>query len=211
MKVVAFNGSPKENGNTAFALKTVLKELENEGIETKIIHVGNKLIRGCIGCGQCRQNQNEKCIFTDDIVNESVQEMKNADAIIISSPVYYASIAGTMKSFLDRTFYVAGANNNLLRLKIGASVVAVRRSGGVTTFNQLNNYLNIAELVIPSSNYWNVIHGTVPGDAEKDEEGVQIMRTLGKNLAWVLKQNESEKDKIPKPLREEKIRTNFVR
>lgn len=207
MRVVAINGSPKEKGNTNFALETVLKELEKEGIETKVIHVGNKIIRGCMGCGYCKQNQNERCVYGDDIVNEALQELKQADGILLGSPVYYASIAGTMKSFLDRTFYVASSNNSMLRHKVGGAVVAVRRSGGVQTFNELNNYLNNGEFLIPAGNYWNVIHGAVPGDAEKDEEGVQTLRIFGKNMAWMIK----SKSNIGKPEKEEKIRTNFIR
>lgn len=209
MKVVAFNGSPKKEGNTYHALKMVAEELEKENIEVEIIHVGNKTIRGCLACNACVKNNNEKCIIDNDEVNEWIQKMKMADGILLGSPVHYSAIGGTMKSFLDRAFYVANAG--LLRHKVGAAVVAVRRSGGVTTFNQLNNYINYAEMLMPSTNYWNVIHGMRPGEALEDEEGRQIMRVLGKNMAWLMKIVENGKQTIKEPERENKILTNFIR
>lgn len=209
MKVVAFNGSPKKEGNTYHALKIVAEELEKEGIDVEIVHVGNKAIRGCLACNVCARNKNEKCIIENDEVNEWIQKMKEADGILLGSPVYYSGIAGTMKSFLDRAFYVA--NTGMLRHKIGAAVVAVRRSGGVSTFNQLNNYINYAEMLMPSTNYWNVVHGTAPGEVIEDEEGTQIMQVLGKNMAWLMKLVENGKDIVKEPEREDKIFTNFVR
>jgi multimeric flavodoxin WrbA len=210
MKVLAFNGSPHKEGNTYHAIKIAADELEKAGIETEIIHVGNKVIRGCIACGQCVKNKDEKCSIGDE-VNGWLQRMKEADGIILGSPVHYSAIAGTMKSFLDRAFYVAGVNNSMLRHKVGAAVVAVRRSGGVPTFEQLNNYINYSEMLMPTSNYWNVIHGTRPGDALQDEEGVQIMRVLGKNMAWLMKLAEAGKGKVEEPEKERKIFTNFIR
>ncbi len=210
MKVLALNGSPKKEGNTYHALKTVMAELEKEHIETEIIHVGHKAIRGCIGCGQCGRNKNEKCAFDDD-VNVWIQHMKKADGIVLGSPVYYAGVAGTMKSILDRAFYVASANGGLFRHKVGAAVVAVRRSGGITAFDQLNKYFTISEMLVTSSNYWNVIHGAVPGEAEQDAEGLQIMRTLGQNMAWLLKLIEHGQGAVAEPAAERKIRTNFIR
>jgi len=211
MKVVAFNGSPNAEGNTWHALGMVAAELEKEGIETEIIHVGNKTIRGCIACNQCVKNRNEECALTGDEVNGWLREMKRADGIILGSPVHYSAIAGTMKSFLDRAFYVAGVNRSMLRHKVGASVVAVRRSGGLPAFDQLNNYLCYSEMVLPSSNYWNVIHGTRPGEVAGDEEGAQIMRVLGRNMAWLLKLVERGKGAVPEPERESKTFTNFIR
>lgn len=208
MKVIAINGSPKAEGNTYHALKVVTEQLEKEGIETEIIHVGNKNIRGCIACGGCAKNQNEKCVI-DDEVNDIIQKLKAADGIIIGSPVYYASMAGTLKCFLDRAFYVAGANGGLYRHKVGASVVAVRRSGEVATFDHLNHYFTIGEMFMASSNYWNVIHGRMPGEALQDEEGVQTMRVLAKNLAFLL--NAVDKNKNELPEKEQKIMTNFIR
>ncbi|SNS85976.1 Multimeric flavodoxin WrbA [Anaerovirgula multivorans] len=211
MKVVAFNGSPNKEGNTYHAIKVVVDELEKEGIETEIIHVGNKSIRGCTACNQCVKNRNEKCALPEDGVNEWIQKMKGAEGIILGSPVHYSAIGGTMKSFLDRAFYVAGMNGGLLRHKIGASVVAVRRSGGLPTFDQLNNYINYSEMLMPTSNYWNVIYGTKPGEALQDGEGVQIMRVLGKNMAWLMKLVENGKGSVEAPERERKTYTNFIR
>lgn len=210
MKVVAFNGSPRKEGNTYHAIKIVLDELEKEGIETEIIHVGNKSIRGCMACGQCVKNQNERCALPDE-VSEWIQKMKEADGIILGSPVHYSALGATMKSFLDRAFYVASVNGGILRHKVGASVVAVRRSGGLPTFDQLNNYLNYSEMLIPTSNYWNVIHGARPGEALQDAEGVQIMRVLGKNMAWLLKLVENGKGKVAEPEAEKKTFMNFIR
>ncbi|WP_461615663.1 flavodoxin family protein [Clostridium sp. Marseille-QA1073] len=211
MKVVAFNGSPKKNGNTYEAIKAVGIELEKENIELEIVHVGNKLIQGCLACNGCGRNKNEKCVIKNDEVNEWIQKMKDADGIILASPVYYSAIAGTMKAFLDRAFYVASANGGMFRHKVGTSVVAVRRSGGVPVFNQLNNYINYSEMVMPTSNYWNVVYGTVPGEATQDEEGMQIMRVLGKNMSWLMKVIEAGKENIEENEKERKVFTNFIR
>lgn len=208
MKVVAINGSPKSEGNTFHALKILTEELEKQGIETEIVHIGNKNIRGCLACGACYMNKNEKCAVEDE-VNSVIQKLKIADGIVIGSPVYYASIAGTLKSFLDRTFYVAGANGSLFRHKVGASVVAVRRSGEVATFDHLNHYFTISEMFIASSNYWNVIHGRMPGEAMQDEEGVQTMQVLARNMAFLMKSIEQNKEYLPQ--KEAKIMTNFIR
>ncbi len=210
MKVVAFNGSPKKEGNTYHAIKIVAQELEKEGIEVEIVHVGNKVIRGCMACNACVKNQNEKCVIQDE-VNDWIQKMKEADGIILGSPVHYSAIGGTMKSFLDRAFYVTSVNKGMLRHKVGAAVVAVRRSGGLPAFDQLNNFINFSEMLMPTSNYWNVIHGTRPGEAVNDEEGVQIMRVLGKNMAWLMKLVENGKNSIPEPEIERKRFTNFIR
>jgi len=211
MKVVAINGSPNKNGNTAFAIETVANELRASGIEVEVLHIGKDTIRGCIACGGCGRNKNEKCVLPGDHVNEYIQKMKEADGIILGSPTYYSALAGTMKSFLDRAFYVAGSNGNLFRHKVGVSVVAVRRSGGIPTFQQLNQYLNYSEMIIPTSNYWNVIHGAAPGEARQDEEGVQIMRILGRNMAWTLKLVENGKGSIDEPQAEHKTFMNFIR
>lgn len=208
MKVIAINGSPKANGNTHTALTLVGEQLQKEGIEFEIIHVGNKLIRGCMACGACAKNLNEQCIVQDE-VNDCLQKLKTADGILLGAPVHYAGIAGTMKSFLDRLFYVAGVNGGLFRHKVGASVVAVRRSGGVPTFDALNHYITYAEMLMPGSNYWNVIHGREPGEVLQDHEGNQVMRVLGKNMAWLLKLVAAGKTQAP--AREDKIVTNFVR
>ncbi len=209
MKVVAINGSPRARGNTALALEMVGYELKAQGIDFEIIHIGHKAIRGCIGCYVCAQTKDEKCVFKDDPLNDAVQKMKEADGIILGSPVYFSGVAGTMKSFCDRAFVVAGTNGGLFRGKVGTSVVAVRRSGGSVTFNSLNHYLNYCEMTIASSNYWNIIHGNSIGEAANDPEGVQIMRVLGRNMAYILKQREAAATNIYE--KENKLYTNFVR
>jgi len=211
MHVVAFNGSPRGSGNTAAALGLVAGELQAAGITVATVQVGSQLIRGCTACGQCIRRQDERCVIETDEVNAWIQLMKEADGILLGSPVHFASMGGTMKSFLDRAFYVAAVNGSLLRHKVGAAVVAVRRSGGVTTFDDLNHYINYAEMIMPGSNYWNVIHGTRPGDTVGDHEGEQIMRTLGRNLAWLLRLVEYGRSAVPAPAPERKIFTNFVR
>ena len=211
MKVVAFNGSPKPKGNTYHAIKLVTDELEKYGIETEMITVGNKSISGCIACNQCIKNKDEKCSINKDQVNDWIQKMKEADGIILASPVHYASVAGNMKSFLDRAFYVAGMNDSMFRYKVGASVIAVRRTGGMPAFNELNNFLNYSEMFIPTANYWNVIHGTKPGEVLEDAEGVQTMRTLGKNMAYLLKVINAGKQNVEAPELEKKVYTNFIR
>ncbi|MDR0836008.1 MAG: flavodoxin family protein [Tannerella sp.] len=209
MKVIAINGSPHKNGNTAYALNVVGKTLQEEGFDFEIVEAGGKHIRGCLACNNCFEMQNGQCVTTKDIVNETLLKMKEADGIILASPVYYSGIAGTMKCFLDRAFYVAASNGGWFRHKVGASVVAVRRTGGSMTFNALNHYLSISEMLVPTSNYWNVIHGLEPGDAAHDAEGNQIMQVLGKNMAWMLKMKEQTKDLEPKA--DEKVFTNFIR
>ena len=210
MKVIAINGSPRKSGNTAFAIQTVIRELENEGIVVETIHVGHQQIRGCLACGACGKAKNQRCV-TDDIINEIIPKIINSDGLLIGSPVYWTGISGTMKSFLDRLFYVSSANGNLFRHKVGASVVAVRRSGGVPALDQLNKYLQYAEMFMPSSNYWGVIHGRAEGEAVQDKEGTQIMRILGKNMAWLMKAVDLAKKQIPVPEKEPKESTHFIR
>ncbi|MPW25745.1 flavodoxin family protein [Alkalibaculum sp. M08DMB] len=211
MKVVAFNGSPKSEGNTYHSVKIISDELEREGIQTEIIHIGSKTISGCIACNQCGKNKDEKCVLPGDDVNIWIQKMKEADGIILGSPVHYSSISATMKSFLDRAFFVAGANKNLYRHKVGTAFTAVRRSGGIPALDDLYHYLTFSEMLIPSSNYWNVIHGARPGEVLSDEEGVQIMRILGKNMAWLLKLVENGKGIVVEPEMEQKSFMNFIR
>ena len=211
MKVVAINGSPKKEGNTYQALRIVGSKLEENGIEFEIIHVGNKSVRGCLACGKCSEMLNEKCSITSDPLNEWVQSMKNADGIILGSPVHYAGIAGTMKSFLDRAFYVSSTNGGLFRNKVAAAIVAVRRTGGSVTFDNLNHYLTYSEMILATSNYWNIIHGRTPGEIEKDDEGVQIMEVLGNNMAWLLKMRDQTKETLPPPAPVKKVMTHFIR
>ncbi len=211
MKVIAINGSPRKEGNTAYALQTMGEIFTQQGIDFDILHVGNKAVRGCLACGQCAKNKDEQCIIQSDPVNEWIQAMKDADGIILGSPVYYSGVNGTMKCFLDRAFYVAGSNGNLFRHKVGASVVAVRRSGGSATFDCLNHYLLYSEMIVASSNYWNIIHGRTAGEAAQDEEGKQILEVLANNMAWIIKMREATKDSIAAPAKETKVWTHFIR
>ncbi len=211
MKVVAFNGSPRKKGNTAGSLAIVLAELDKAGIETELVHAGKETIQGCRACFTCVKEQNQQCVFADDPVNEWIAKMIAADGIVLGSPVYFSGVAGTMKAFLDRAFFVISVNGGLLRHKVGAAVAAVRRSGGLPTFNSLNHYLLYSEMLVPGANYWNVAHGMNPGEMEQDGEGRQIMEVLGRNMAWLLRIREAGKKDIPPPPPVEKVMTNFIR
>ena len=211
MKVLGFNGSPNKKGNTACSLNIIFEELENAGIETEMIQVGKKKIQGCTACHDCVKKQNEACSLDGDPVNEWIQKIKAADGILLGSPVHFSGVAGTMKSFLDRAFFVASVNGGLFRNKVGAAVAAVRRSGGISTVDALNHYLNYSEMVMPSSNYWHVAHGLTPGEMKQDGEGKQIMAVLGKNMAWLMKIIEHGKEQFPAPEPVAKVMTNFIR
>ena len=212
MKVIAINGSPKKEGNTFHALSIIGDQLKANGIEFEILHVGHKMIHGCIACSKCAETKDKRCNgVPNDEFNNINQQIYEADGILLGSPVYYSGIAGTMKSFLDRLFYVSGANGNMFRHKVGAAVVAVRRTGGSSTFDCLNHYLNITEMIIAASNYWNVIHGRAPGEVLQDAEGVQCMEVLGRNMAWLLKMKEATKDTIQPPEKTQKVVTHFIR
>jgi len=210
MKVVAINGSPKAEGNCARALSRLGSTLSREGIGFEEVRVGGAAIRGCTACGSCSKRGDGKCVFSDDPVNETVAKMAAADGIVLASPVYYSGVAGTMKCFLDRAFYVAGAGA-LYRHKVGAALVAVRRSGGSSTLDCLNHYLSYSEMIVATSNYWNIVHGLVPGEVDRDAEGGQIVDVLAANLAWLLKMREATKGSLPPPPRAAKVMTNFVR
>lgn len=205
MKVIAINGSPKPKGNTYLALNTVCEELKRQDIDTEIIHVGNLEMKGCIACGRCKEG---RCVHSDEKLLEIADKVYTADGLILGSPVYYASIAGTMKSFLDRLFY---PNGGRLRLKVGASIAIPRRSGGITTFDQLNNYFLISEMLIAPSFYWNVIHGGAPGEITQDLEGISVLNNLANNMAWMLKMKECSKDILPVPTAVKRDWTNFIR
>lgn len=209
MKVVAILGSPRKDGNTAHAFKIAHKEFEKEGIDFEIVHIGNKMIHGCLACKQCAKNRDEKCVITNDITNETIQKMKDADAIILGSPVYFAGIAGTMKSFLDRAFYVASANGGLFRGKVAGAITSVRRSGGSHTIDGLNHYITFGEMIVATSSYWNIVHGRDEGEMLKDEEGVQTIQVLARNMAWLL--NMKKTANIEQPPKVEKISTSFIR
>ncbi len=206
MKVIMINGSPKKNGNTAIALKEIGDRLLLNGIEYEIINVGDNVIAGCKGCSACRKLG--KCIIDNDLVNESVAKIYDADALIVASPVYYASLNGTLKCFLDRVFY----SKKSFAGKPAAAVAVARRAGTTATLDIINKYFAISNMPIVTSSYWNLIHGRVPGDAEKDAEGLQTMRILADNIAWILKCIEAGKEKgIALPEYEPKILTNFIR
>ena len=212
MKVIAINGSPKNNGNTAQALQVLLSEVQKKGIETELVTIGNKMIHGCIGCGKCREAQNSTCItFPNDPVNELLPKLVSADAIVLGSPTYFAGVNGTMKSFLDRAFYVSHVNGKLFRLKYGTAVVVLRRGGGTAAFDELNKYFQISEMTIASGCYWSAIHGLVPGELLQDLEGLRVLRVQGRNLAYLLQLAEHGKEYVPLPEQEEPVSTNFIR
>lgn len=189
MKVVAFNGSPRINGNTARSLKIVLGELAKEGIETELIQLGGQKVFGCLACGKCGEKQDNKCTRQDDKMNDFIQKVQEADGILIGSPTYFSNVSTEVKAFIDRCGYVNKANGgNILRGKAGAAVVSVRRAGSNFTYAAINFFFGIAEMVIPTSSYWNMTLSRDPGDIEKDEEGIRTFQTLGKNMAKLLKQ-----------------------
>lgn len=205
MKVILINGSPNAKGCTYTALVEVQKTLNQEGIETEIIQVGHKDIRGCIGCRKCKSTG--KCVF-DDIVNEIAPEFAECDGIVIGSPVYFASANGTLVSFLDRLFYSVNCDKTM---KVGAAVVSARRGGTTATFDELNKYFTISNMPIASSQYWNMVHGYSPEDVYADKEGCQIMRTLGRNMAFLIKSIQLGKETYGLPEKEEHIFTSFSR
>ena len=205
MKVILINGSPNARGCTYTALSEVAQTLEDEGIETEIIHVGHKDIRGCIGCRQCKTKG--KCVF-NDIVNDIAPKFKECDGIVIGSPVYFASANGTLVSFIDRLFYSMTADKTM---KVGAAVVSCRRGGNSATFDELNKYFTISQMPIASSQYWNMVHGNSPEEVQQDLEGLQTMRTLGKNMAFLIKSIQLGKKEFGLPEKEEHKFTNFIR
>lgn len=188
MKVVAFNGSPRNNGNTAQSIKIVLEELEKEGIETEFVQLGGRKVFGCLSCGKCFENKDNRCARQDDEMNTFIQKIIEADGIIIGSPTYFSNVSTEVKALIDRCGFVSKANGgSILRGKVGASVVAVRRSGANFVYSAINFFFGIAEMVIPTSSYWNMTLSLEPGDVQKDEEGIETFKSLGKNMAHVLK------------------------
>ncbi len=205
MKVLLVNGSPHKNGCTYTALTIVAEALNKEGIETEIMYLGNKPIAGCIGCGKCFDSG--KC-FRDDIVNDFIRKTAECDGFVFGSAVHFASATGAITSFMDRAFMIPSKMKN----KPAAAIVSCRRGGATASFDQLNKYFTIRCMPVISSNYWNMVHGSNPADVMKDEEGVQTMRVLGKNMAWILKCIEAGKQAgITAPVSEEKIYTNYIR
>lgn len=209
MKVLLVNGGPHKEGCTYTALNEVAKELNKEGIETEIFWVGLKPISGCIACYKCFEKG--QCVFNDG-VNEFAQKAKEADGFIFGTPVHYAAASGAMTSFMDRLFYSTFSNPDTFRLKPAATVVSARRAGTTAAFEQLNKYYTMTQMPVISSRYWNMVHGSNPEEVKKDEEGMQIMRILGKNMAYYLKCIEAGKEKGVNPPRPEEITfTNFIR
>jgi multimeric flavodoxin WrbA len=191
MKIITFNGSPRIGGNTEILLREVCKELEKNSIETEHFQLGGKLLHGCTGCRKCVENKNEKCVIETDSINEWVQKIKEADGILLGSPVYFGDITPETKAFIDRVGYVTRANGHLLKQKIGAAVIAVRRAGGLTAFDSINRFFLINGMIVPGSSYWNIGIGGAKGDVLNDAEGLQTMQNLGKNIAWLLKKIQS--------------------
>jgi len=186
MKVIAINGSPNKNGNTSALIKHVLEELKMEGIETEIIQLGGTTVMGCKACMSCFKTKNRKCIQGQDLINHCIQKMTEADGIILGSPVYFANMTTELKGLIDRAGMVSLANGSLLKRKVGAAVVAVRRAGAVHVFNSINHLFTISQMIIPGSTYWNMGFGMGPGEVENDKEGLKTMSILGKNIAWLL-------------------------
>lgn len=206
MKVLMINGSPHTEGNTALALDEMKKIFDAEGIETEIVNVGSEAVRGCKACYAC--SKTGKCVF-DDIVNKTAPKLAEADGIVVASPVYYASANGTLVSFLDRLFYSSSCDKTM---KVGASIAVARRGGCSATFDELNKYFTISNMPVVPSQYWNSVHGRFPGDATKDEEGMQTMRTLARNMVFLMKSIALGKEQFGLPQKEEKpLRTSFIR
>jgi len=187
MKVVAFNGSARKDGNTAILIREVFKELEKEGIKTELFQLAGKNIHGCLACYKCVAAKNKRCAVDDDIVNECVAKMIEADGIILGSPTYFAGCSAQIKCLIDRAGFVAKANDSLFKRKIAAAVVSVRRGGAIHNFDSLNHFFTISQMIVVGSAYWNIGVGRDIGDVEKDEEGILTMSILGKNMAWLLK------------------------
>ena len=206
MKVILVNGGPHKDGCTNRALEEVEKILNVNGIETEIFWLGNKAISGCLGCGGC--NNTGRCVI-DDKVNEFIDKVKEADGFVFGSPVHFAAISGSLSSFMDRVFYGRG---NLFANKVAAGVVSCRRGGATAAFDEINKYFFISNMIVVGSSYWNMVHGNTKEQVEKDEEGLQTMRMLGNNMAWILKSIEAGKNAgIELPKREKSIKTNFIR
>jgi multimeric flavodoxin WrbA len=205
MKVLLLNGSPHANGNTATALQEMVKVFQEEGIETELVTVGNRAIRGCTACGAC--GKLGKCVF-DDVVNELAPKFEEADGLVVGSPVYYASANATLVATLDRLFYSSHFDKTM---KVGAAVAVARRGGCSATFDELNKYFTISGMPVASSQYWNSVHGRTPGEASQDAEGLQTMRTLARNMTFLMKSIALGKEAYGLPEKEEHLSTHFIR
>ncbi|MGO9096892.1 MAG: flavodoxin family protein [Bryobacteraceae bacterium] len=188
MKVIAFNGSARKDGNTAILLRYVLGELEKEGIETELVQLSGQKIHGCLACRTCATRKDGRCGQQDDMGNEFIDKMTAADGILLGSPTYVADVSPEIKALIDRACLVVRNNGGLLRRKVGAAVVAVRRAGAIHAFDSLNHFFLISEMIVPGSSYWNIGMGWEKGDVERDEEGIKTMQVLGRNMAWLLKE-----------------------
>ncbi len=186
MKVIAFNGSPRKDGNTAALIREVQKELELQGIKTDTIHLKGP-IQGCIACFKCYEKKNGKCALENDVINDCIEKMAESDGIILGSPTYFADLTPELKALIDRAGFVSKANGDMFKNKAGAAVVAVRRAGAIHVFDSINHFFLISQMIIPGSSYWNIGMGLDEKDVEKDSEGMETMRTLGRNMAWLLK------------------------
>lgn len=211
MKVIAFNGSPRKNGNTSNLIDAVFVELEKYGIEAQKIHVGAKQLQGCVACMKCWEKKDGCCALKNDQLNEWAELARGADGIILASPVYCAGLNSQIKALIDRLSMLACANDDMLQRKVGASVVAVRRAGGVQTFSSLNLFFGITQMVTIGSTYWNMGYGMEQGEVKEDLEGMQTMRNLGLNMAWLLQAIDKSKGAIPVPKAKRAVSTNFIR
>ena len=186
MKVVAFNGSARKDGNTAILVREVFRELKKAGIRTELVQFAGKKIQGCIACGKCFKNKDLRCVMKGDILNACIEKMLEADGVILASPTYFADISANMKALIERAGFVARANDDMFRRKAGAAVVAARRGGAIHAFDTINHFFFISQMIVPGSSYWNVGIGLAPGDVKRDTEGRATMKTLGANMAWLL-------------------------
>ena len=187
MKAVAFNGSPRKNGNTAGYISVLLKELESKGFETEVVNIAGKAVHGCTGCRKCYDMQNRRCVFNDDVMNSCFEKMYEADVAIIGSPVYFGNLTTETKALIDRGGMVNKTNGSFLKRKVGVAVSSVRRAGGLTVFNTINNFFLINGMIVPGSTYWNVGVAGAEGDFENDAEGLTTMRNLADNISWILR------------------------
>jgi multimeric flavodoxin WrbA len=187
MKVVALNGSARKDGNTAMLIQVVFEELKKEGIETELIQMAGKNIQGCLACYKCFKNKDRRCSVDKDMLNDIMARMEKAEGILLGSPTYFSDVTSGMRAFIERCGFVARANDYMFKGKVGAAVVAVRRAGSIQAFTSMNLFLHYMQMFMPGSSYWNIGIGRDPGDVMKDEEGIQTMKTLGQNMAWLLK------------------------
>ncbi len=211
MKIIAFNGSPRKDGNTAILLQEVLKQFAAPEFETELVHIGGQAIRGCIACGRCVEMQNQKCAISSDSINDYIQMALAADAVLLGSPTYFADVTAEMKAFIDRVGMVGMVNGAIFQRKPGAAVIAVRRGGSVHAFDTINHFFQISQMLVVGSSYWNMGYGRNPGEVNQDEEGLQTMQNLGKNMTWLLQCIKAGKGVVSAPVTSMAKRTSFIR